>query len=364
VHIDPDAEGVRVRLRVDGVLHEVKRLPRAAHVPLISRIHLMSDTDALRPDVPQVSRMQVRTTHAEAYCRVAVCPTYWGPRATIRILPPGLPGSGLGHVGMSEHIREQVLSLLHRPNGLLLIAGPAGSGRNTTAYACIEELASDGIAVFTVEDPIAAVLPGVTQVPLDPRAGLDYPAAIRALLCSDPDVLYIDDIADTVTAASTFNAAVTGHLVVGSMYAADAPGAVARLQQISGDHYSLAEAFIGAVSQRLVRKTCGSCAETYAPSPREADLLAHHGVDPLPETLTQGRGCECCRGTGYFGRTAIHEVLVADPALSEAIAAGTYAPRLGAQTMQARLLDDGIPKVLAGLTTLREVARVTGTPGL
>jgi len=359
IHVEPEADHVRIRLRVDGALHEVKRLPRPAHAPLMARLHVMCDTDPLQSEVPQFARLHLKLEAGELHARVAVCPTYWGPRATIRVFPEDPRSKGLTSSWMSDPIRETLLSWLRSPCGLIAIAGPAGAGRTSTAYACLDHVRDDSVSVFTVEDPIHLVLEGITPIALDPRAGLDYPTALRAVLRSDPDVIYVADLADRATIAAACDAAVTGHLVIGCLYANDAPGAVARLMHTLGDGYLLGEALLGVLAQRLVRKVCTACAETYELPDAELAFLRAHGVSEPPATALRGAGCESCRGTGYFGRTAIHEVLPVSEALVSSLADDAYTPELGAIQMTARLADDGIAKAFEGVTPLREVDRVT-----
>lgn len=363
IHIEPQPDEVRVRIRIDGVLHEIRRYPKAAHAALVARLHVMGDTDPFEKRVPQFSRARVKHEDKECDLRLSVLPAVWGPSVTMRILPG--PGEllGLKRIEVSETNLALLMGLLRRPCGLIVFAGPAGSGRTTTMYACVDELnrseGGHGISIFTVEDPVQTLMEGITQMHLNHKMGLDYPAALRAVLRCDPDVVMVGELRDTATGTAILDLALTGHLTLAGFYANDAASAVARLLGVGLEPYMLGEALVGVVSQRLVRKVCQHCKTEYELPADEIAFLHECGVEEVPKRLWRGEGCKQCRETGYRGRTAIHEVLVVDEEMTRAIGDGRYTPEMGAGAIPTSLARDGAEKALEGITALAEVQRVT-----
>lgn len=360
IHVEPGRDEVVVRLRIDGVLHELRKLPKSSHRALTARIQTMGFADPFEARTPQFARIQVARQDREYDMRVTLLPAYWGHRITMRILDKGsVDLTGLDSIGLFEENLAALRDLLHRPTGLVVFAGPAGAGLTTTMYACLAEVNSPRISVLTVEDPVEYVLEGTTQVSLDTKAGVDYPTALRAILASDPDVVMVGQLRDAPTTSAAVNLAITGHLVLGSFHSAASPSALMRLGEMDLERHMLAPSLLGIVSQRLVRKVCSSCAKAYKPPADEVAFLHHAGLTGIPDKLSKGTGCEQCRNTGYRGRTAIHEILMMTHELADALAQGRYTEELGAQAIARNMVHDGAVKALEGITTVAEVRRVT-----
>ena len=364
IHIEPRQQDASIRLRVDGVLRDIRTIPKSVYLALVARIHVMGDMDPFELRVPQQSRIHIRRDDRDYHIRVTGLPAYWGPRLTLRILPPSFQGeSGLAEIGFSPPNLAALRELLRRPCGLIVLSGPIGAGAKTTAYACLQEVNREGISVFSVEDAVDVVLPGVTQVSLNRKMGLDYPAALRAVMRSDPDVVLVGELPDEPTAVAAADLALTGHLVLATLHAPDAAGAVRRLMDLGLQSHVLAGSLLATLSQRLVRRVCPECREEYDLPADEIAFLHQCGIEDVPKRLWRGAGCDYCRRTGYRGRTAIHEILVIDDALVAALADGSYAAGMGLRAIRRTIARDGAERALEGVTTVWEARRVTsGSP--
>lgn len=359
VHFDTTREGLRLRLRIDGVLSDVPGPPRALQAAVLSRVKLLAELDIAEQRLPQDGRIRVRLESREMDLRVATAPTLFGETVSIRLLDRNGKPATLLDLGMAPEVLARVEALVRRPHGITLVTGPTGSGKTTTLYAALGLRDHVGEKILTVEDPVEYELPGVTQIPVDEQRGLTFGRALRAMVRLDPDVLMVGEMRDQESADIAVRAAMTGHAVFSTLHTNDALGAIPRLLDLRVPGYLLAASVEGVVAQRLVRKTCSHCRKEYRPDPQVVSLLAGQLVGRM--ILERGAGCEACRHTGYKGRTGIFELLEFDDELKQAISRGADLATLRAlpavRAMQT-LKQDGWARVQAGVTTIEEVLRV------
>lgn len=364
VHIDPQADGVRIRFRLDGFLRTEQTLPRSMLSTLITRVKVLSSLNIAEQRLPQDGRFRLREAGRTIDVRVSTLPTMHGEKAVLRILDASAHLLPIPELGFSASNVDMFQEAIDRPFGLVLITGPTGSGKTTTLYAALRSKAIPQLNVVAIEDPVEIQLPGVNQVQVNQAIALTFARGLRALLRQDPDVVMIGEIRDDETAEIAVRAAVTGHLVLSTVHTNDAASAINRLVDMGVPPYMVASALNAVVAQRLVRRVCPQCAEAYTPSAVEMKLLSHHGLSPT--NLRHGRGCGSCANTGYSGRLAIHEVFVIDDAIGTMILAGksdrdyrSYGAAHGTSSM----LTDGLQKAVFGQTTIQEVLRVTAIGG-
>jgi len=359
IHLESTREGLSARFRVDGVLTELPSPPKGLQAAVVSRIKLLAELDIAERRAPQDGRIRVRLEERELDLRVSTVPTLYGESVVLRLLDRGGRPVGLDELGMVPETLDTFRRLAEKPHGILLATGPTGSGKTTTLYAALGLRQRTAEKIITVEEPVEYHLDGVTQVPVNVKAGMTFAGALRSILRQDPDVLMVGEMRDGETAAIAVQAALTGHLVFSTLHTNDAASAVTRLVDLKVEPYLIAATVEAVLAQRLVRRVCSECRERYRPDPGSVALLAQHPVkDPV---LERGRGCTTCRATGYRGRTGIFELLVItedmkhvflrgpDPAALRALAAGQ-----GMRTLR----QDGWAKVQAGITTVEEVLRV------
>lgn len=361
IHLEATRDGVRVRLRIDGVLAELPSPPRAWQAAVVSRLKLLADLDIAERRAPQDGRIRVRLESRELDLRVSTVPTLYGESVVLRLLDRGGRPVTLGDLGMPPAMLVAVEQLARRPHGILLVTGPTGSGKTTTLYAAIGLRHPSEEKIITVEDPVEYHLPQVTQVPVRAQAGLGFANALRSSLRQDPDVLMIGEMRDAETAATAVQAALRGRAVFAGLHAQDAVAAIQRLLDLVPEAHEIAGALNGVLAQRLVRRVCADCRERYHPDPAVVALLAGRPVGRI--TLERGSGCPACRGTGYRGRVGLFEFLPVSEEFRDVIAhaEGYRRVRAFASEQHAeRLRTDGWVKVQAGLTTVEEVFRVTG----
>ncbi len=365
IHVEPTERELKVRYRVDGVLRpavlprELKRFQAA----IVSRIKIMANLDIAEKRLPQDGRIRLKLTGRELDVRVSVMPTLYGEGLALRILDSGGGQAGLTleEAGLSAAHAVTFRKMLAAPHGIVLVTGPTGSGKSTTLYAGLRELDREALKVITVEDPVEYRLDGVSQIQVRDKIGLTFARGLRHILRHDPDVLMVGEIRDRETAEIAVQAALTGHLVLSTLHTNDAAGAVARLVDMGVEPYLVAATVEGLLAQRLLRRVCADCARTGPVAAADRPLLDELGLGDLEE-LTRGAGCETCAGQGYFGRTAIYELVPVDDGLRELATEAASAVRLRAYARQqghASLRDDGLRLVRAGVTTPAEVARVT-----
>ncbi|MBL0171140.1 MAG: type II/IV secretion system protein [Gemmatimonadaceae bacterium] len=364
VHFESTASGLRVRMRRDGVLHDVQQLGPAFQSGVLSRLKVMAGLDIAERRLPQDGRARVRIDDRDIDVRVSTLPALHGESLVLRLLDSGGARSrSLTDLGITPEVQQAWMSLVARTTGLLLVTGPTGSGKSTTLYAALAARSTEGVKVVTVEDPVEYRLDGVVQLPVNAKAGFGFANALRAILRHDPDVILVGEMRDAETAEIAVQAALTGHLVLSTLHTTDAAGALARLSEMGVPPYLLAATLQGVLAQRLIRLTCDHCAE-WRPLNREEAALVHSLTPPLDPPVTrvrEGRGCERCAHTGYRGRAAITELLVLDDALRAAFVDGASLDVLRA-TVRARgvpsLVHDGWRAIRDGRTTIAEVTRV------
>ncbi|MGH7659248.1 MAG: GspE/PulE family protein, partial [Gemmatimonadales bacterium] len=365
IHLEATREGLRVRLRVDGVLGELPSPPNGLRAAVISRIKLLAELDIAQRMVPQDGRIRVRLESRELDLRVSTVPTLYGESVVLRLLDRGGRPVSLEELGMPQAILDEFRRLCSKSHGIILSTGPTGSGKTTTLYAALGLRHPTEEKVITLEDPVEYNLPGVTQVPVHTGSGVTFATALRSLLRQDPDVLMVGEMRDAETTAIAVQAAMTGHLVFSTLHTNDAISSLTRLADLGVESYMLAASIEGVLAQRLVRKICPDCRERYRPEPAAAAVLAGQ---PVPvggssSYLQRGRGCPGCRQTGYRGRTGIFELLPMTDALRQALLGAPDIMdlrRIAGEQGMTTLKQDGWSKAQAGITTVEEVLRVVG----
>ncbi len=358
IHIEPRADNVRVRYRIDGQLMTYTTLPSDMHRYALSRIKIMAGADISETRLPQDGRFATEVDDRPIDVRVSTLPTYWGEKAVMRILDKSRALVSLNQLGMSQETMHTWERLLHTRQGMVLVTGPTGSGKSTTLYASLHTINDDTKNITTVEDPIEYQVAGVNQTQVHPRIDLTFANALRHILRQDPDIILIGEIRDIETAEMAFRASMTGHLVLSTLHTNDAPSAATRLVDMGVEPYLIASSMIGVVAQRLVRRICPRCREEVEPSEMELERLELSADQAKKIKFHHGRGCAMCRNTGYSGRIGVYELMVITPELRDAIAAGANASelrRLALRGGMRSLKYDGLSKVNAGVTTAGEV---------
>lgn len=362
IHIEPFEKELRVRYRVDGVLHEVNAPPKRLHPAIISRIKILSDMDIAERRLPQDGRMRIRSAGRQIDLRVSTVPTLYGESAVLRILDKQTAMLGLRELGMYDDTFARFRNLISEPHGIILVTGPTGSGKTTTLYAALNEIYSPEKKIITIEDPVEYQLAGINQIQVHPQINLTFANGLRHIVRQDPDIIMVGEIRDTETVEIAIHAALTGHLVFSTLHTNDAAGAISRLLDMGAEPYLVASSLIGSVAQRLVRMICPRCKTPVKESPVE---LAQVGIteDMLPDGhVYVGQGCPECRGVGFRGRSGLFEMLTIDDPIRQMIVnrAPSTEIRQYAQRSQGMrtLIQDGRRRILAGETTVREVLRV------
>jgi type IV pilus assembly protein PilB len=367
VHFEPQEDSLVVRFRVDGVLHEMQRIPKRLTPGVTTRLKVLAKMDIAERRKPQDGRISLNAAAAGRMLdiRVATLPTVEGEKLVMRLLDKSRKPPTLTELGLSEEMRAQLSGLITRPTGALLVTGPTGSGKSTTLFACLNQINRPEINIITVEDPVEYRMPGANQVQINNRAGMTFAAALRSILRSDPDVVMVGEIRDGETAKISIEAALTGHLVLSSLHTNDAPGALTRLNEMGVEPFLTGAAVSGVLAQRLARKLCTHCCEMYSPSVDE--LLAARVSSDVAASVDgmafyRKRGCPRCNQTGYKGRIGIFQLLAMTEDLS-ALAAKKASreeiERAALSTGMNTIWDDGLAKVAAGLTSVEELARVS-----
>ncbi|MCZ6499734.1 MAG: type II secretion system ATPase GspE [Gammaproteobacteria bacterium] len=359
IHIEPYENRLVVRLRVDGVLREVLQSRRAVAPLVVSRIKVMSRLDIAEKRLPQDGRISLRIAGRAVDVRVSTMPSGHGERVVLRLLDKQAGRLDLGSLGMDTKTRKTVDELIHRPHGILLVTGPTGSGKTTTLYAALERINDNTRNIMTVEDPIEYYIDGIGQSQVNTKVEMTFARGLRAILRQDPDVVMVGEIRDLETAEIAVQASLTGHLVLSTLHTNTAVGAVTRLRDMGVEPFLLASSLIGAVAQRLVRLLCTACREPYSADTSEKKLLQVPPREKL--TLYRAAACARCNQTGYSGRTGIYELVVIDDTMKTMIheKASEHLLEEQARLRSASIRADGRSKVLAGITTLEEMLRVT-----
>ncbi len=358
VHVETQEKRVVVRFRIDGVLRDKLEPQRALAPLLVSRIKVMAKLDIAEKRVPQDGRVTLRIGGHDVDARVSTLPTQHGERVVMRLLEKGSLKLDMEALGMSLRDRTVFARLLERPHGMLLVTGPTGSGKTTSLYAALQRLNDRKRNIMTVEDPIEYELPGIGQTQVNTRTGLTFARGLRAILRQDPDVIMVGEIRDQETAEVAVRSAMTGHFVLSTLHTNSAVGSVTRLIDMGVERYLLAPMLVGLAAQRLVRRLCPSCRREDVAS--EGDSLLLGGAIKAGETLWRAAGCDDCHGDGYRGRAGLYEVVAVDERFQAMIHDGASEAEIEAYARRdsPSLLDDGVDKVKAGVTTVEEVARV------
>jgi len=366
MHFEPNENGVVVRFRTDGVLHEVQRIPKRLAPGVITRLKVLAKMDIAERRKPQDGRISLGAKAAGRTLdvRVASLPTVDGEKLAMRLLDKSKQAPTLEELGLNEEMRQIFEEVIRKPTGALLVTGPTGSGKSTTLYAGLTAINRPEINVITVEDPVEYRLPGVNQVQINVKAGLTFAAALRSILRSDPDVVMVGEIRDSETAKISIEAALTGHFVLSTLHTNDAPGAITRLNEMGVEPFLTGSAVSAVLAQRLARKLCTHCCEMYNPS---ADELLRNRVSPDVAEAMAGaafyrkKGCPRCGQTGYKGRIGIFQLLVMTEDIERLAVTRATREELEKKALDQgmrTLWDDGLAKVAAGVTTLEEVGRV------
>lgn len=363
IHIEPFENRLIVRYRVDGVMHEVESPPRRLSAAVISRIKIMANLDIAERRLPQDGRIKLRIQGKEIDLRVSTVPTMHGESVVMRILDKSGTALNFARLGFDDDVLKIFMDVLLQPHGIILVTGPTGSGKTTTLYTALQALNKPDVKILTVEDPVEYQMEGVNQIQVKPQIGLTFANALRSIVRQDPDVIMIGEIRDLETAQIAVQAALTGHMVLSTLHTNDAASTVNRLLDMGMDDYLLTSTVIGILAQRLVRTLCEQCRELRPALPELVEEMElHRYTDMHPIELYHAVGCPHCGGTGYVGRVSIVEMLTMSDGVRSLVmkhaTAGeirTLAIQQGMQTM----FENGIRKVMAGVTTIEEVLRVT-----
>lgn len=364
IHLEPMEMDLRIRYRIDGVLHQTPVPPQLKRFQsaIISRIKVMSDMDIAEKRLPQDGRISLKIRGEEIDVRVSTMPTVYGESVSLRLLMRNSGLLGLDKLGLWDRDAEVLNKLIHKPHGILLVTGPTGSGKSTSLYAWLHTINSTDKRILTLEDPIEYEMPGVNQIHVRPEIGLTFAVGLRHILRQDPDVVMVGEIRDLETAENAIRAALTGHLVFSTLHTNNAAGAVSRLLDMGIEPFLVASSVDGLVAQRLVRRLCSECKRE---KKVDEDYLTRAGFpfDRLSEgTIYEAVGCEACRMTGFKGRTGIYEIILVDEEIRSLIVkrcAANVIKQAALRQGMRTLRDDGWAKVLAGTTTIEEVLRVT-----
>jgi len=356
IHIEPFEKYVAVRYRVDGVLFESSRIPQNLYSAVSTRIKIMAGMNIAEKRVPQDGRIEMQVKGREYDFRVSSLPTVFGEKIVIRVLDRTTFNFTRENLGFTEHENKLMDKIIRMPYGIVLLTGPTGSGKTTTLYALLSEVNTPDKNIVTVEDPVEYMLEGINQVQVNVKAGLTFAAGLRSILRQDPDIIMIGEIRDEETAQIAVRAAITGHLVLSTLHTNDAPGAITRLVDMGVEPYLVADAVVGVIAQRLVRKLCPSCRVAYTSDSNEMMIL---NTDK-PVQLYRSTGCPSCQNTGYRGRTAIHEVMLLDREHRHIIARGGSAEEIrdvAVKKGMVNLYESCRELVLNGVTSIQEMMK-------
>ena len=362
IHIEPSEKDVRIRYRIDGVLHEIMRSPKRVQAGLISRLKIMADLNIAEKRVPQDGRVSAVIGGRQVDLRVATLPTVYGEKVVMRILDKGTALLDLADLGFLPNTYERYSTVFSKPYGTILVTGPTGSGKSTTLYATLNQLNDPAKNIITVEDPVEYRLAGINQVQVNPKAGMTFAAALRSILRSDPDIVLVGEIRDRETATIAMEAALTGHLVLSTLHTNDSSSTPTRMVEMGLEPYLVSSSVDCIVAQRLARRLCDRCREPYAPSAADFQAMGWDlDAEEVPSELYRHVGCGACGKTGYHGRFALHEVLLVTEDIERMIAERAHSEDIKkvaiAQGMTT-LRQTGLAQVRNGMTTIDEVLRV------
>ncbi len=363
IHFEPKRDLTLVRLRIDGVLHDVHLIPKIVYQAVVSRIKLLSGCNLAEKRRPQDGRIKREQGGREIELRVSTMPTAFGEKAVLRIFDPDILLKGIDELGLSSHDLPKFYDFIGRPTGIILVTGPTGSGKTTTLYSVLKYLSRPEVNIVTIEDPIEMVFEDFNQVAVRPQIDVTFAAALRTVLRQDPDIIMVGEIRDVETAEHAVQAALTGHLVLSTLHTNDASSSITRLLDLGIPHFLITSTLIGVLAQRLVREICTHCAEEYMPTVEEAAVLRMPHEKLQQYRFKRGKGCLHCRETGFSGRTGIFEILPMTEKTRRLVASQASSPDIFKTAREEglrTLKEAGIEKVFRGVTTVTEMVRVTG----
>ncbi len=361
IHIEPFEKEFVVRFRIDGVLYDIIRQPKRAHAAISSRIKVMGQLDIAEKRLPQDGRIKIKLAGKDVDIRLSTVPTTHGERVVMRILEQSGTPLELGVCGFSPRSVENIEKLIFRKYGIILVTGPTGSGKSTTLSSCLMKLNSPERNIMTVEDPVEYQIPGINQVQVNSKINLTFPVALRSFLRQNPDVIMVGEIRDKETAEIAINASLTGHLVLSTLHTNDAATSATRLVDMGIEPFLIASSLLGVVAQRLIRRVCTKCREEYTPSEFQLGEMGMK-VPPKGAVFYRAVGCPSCANSGYSGRTVIHELMIVDDVIKTLIVKNVDAGTLKKTAIERGMItlrEDGIAKVLQGITTIDELFRAT-----
>jgi general secretion pathway protein E len=362
IHIEPKREESWVRMRIDGVLHRIHRLPRVVHGAVLSRLKMLARLDIAERRRPQDGRFKTRYQQYEVELRVSTVPTAFGEKVVIRVFDPGILLQDIEKLGFFPREHDQFRRMIESHTGLVLVVGPTGSGKTTTLYSSLHHLCSPRVNVITLEDPIEMIHEDFNQIAMQPRIGVTFGSALKNVLRQDPDIIMVGEIRDEETATNVIQSALTGHMVLSTIHSGEAASAVGRMMDLGVLPFLISSVLVGVIAQRLVRRVCPHCAEDVELTEEQAFALRIPGARGRRLKIKQGRGCVKCRYTGYLGRTGLFEVMPITPRIQRLIN-----ERASTQEIKREALNDGmltlreygIKKIANGLTTIEEVLATT-----
>jgi general secretion pathway protein E len=363
IHIEPKREHCLVRFRIDGVLHNIHKMPKAVFPALASRIKTLSRMDIAEKRRPQDGRIKTVQEGKEIELRVSTLPVAFGEKIVMRIFDPGILMQEIDELGFSQKEIDVFRSLISAPYGLILVTGPTGSGKTTTLYSALKTLSTSDVNLTTIEDPVEMVYEDFNQISVQPKLGTTFASSLRTILRQDPDVIMVGEIRDYETAENAMQAALTGHLVMSTLHTNDAPSTVTRLLDLGIQPFLINSILTGVVAQRLVRKVCNKCSESYYLSEDECRMLGIEYDKPNKYEVSTGTGCPQCRGTGFRGRTGVFEAMEISEQIREAIekrATPDKIKQIAKSEGLVSLKESAVQKLLKGITTVDEIVRVTG----
>ncbi|HEX9746262.1 MAG TPA: ATPase, T2SS/T4P/T4SS family [bacterium] len=372
IHVEPNEDEVVVRYRIDGILHKIMTIPSKIKNPTISRLKILAQLDIAERRKPQDGRMSAKISGRELDFRVSCLPTVFGEKLVLRILDKNNAMVGLEKLGLEDHDDKFVREMAQSPWGIMLVSGPTGSGKSTTLYSILNMLNDSKVNIVTIEDPVEYTLPGINQVEVNVKAGLNFAAALRSFLRQDPDIILVGEIRDQETLSAAVEASLTGHLVFTTLHTNDAPSSIVRMVQMGAPNYLVAASAIGVLAQRLVRTICSVCKEP-VPIDEEfratferyfpKDMVTLNPDEILAKArMFKGRGCTICRGTGYKGRQGIFESMRVSPKVRELILVDASTDEIRKAAIKEGMItleQAALMKVLRGATTLDEATRIT-----
>jgi type IV pilus assembly protein PilB len=359
IHFDPHETEFKVRYRVDGVLRTERSLPKHMQSVITARVKIMGNLNITESRIPQDGRIKTTVNFKPVDIRLSTLPTVFGEKIVMRILDLSNAANDIDKLGFTQRNEALFRKMIERPNGIVLITGPTGSGKSSTLYAALSNLNDEEVNIITVEDPVEYQLEGINQIQVKEEVGLTFAAGLRSILRQDPDIVMIGEIRDLETASIATRASLTGHLVLSTLHTNSAVESISRMQDMGIEPFLLSSSLVGIVAQRLVRRVCRDCAQEIPANQREKEIFAEAGL--TVETVQRGRGCASCGNTGYRGRLAVHEILPIDRQIKDFILARTNSNIIRDYMKESgynSLLEDGLLKVLDGVTTTEEVLRV------